>query len=84
MQASMPAAFWMVLKQPCGLLPQWLLYRAPRCLASIRLYHGWMDGAAHASGRNLIQGQRDYFGAHTFERTDKSGHFHFDWNAKAQ
>ncbi len=31
------------------------------------------------SGANLIQAQRDYFGAHTFERTDKEGHFHFDW-----
>lgn len=28
---------------------------------------------------NLIQAQRDYFGAHTFERTDKEGHFHYDW-----
>lgn len=30
-------------------------------------------------GANLIQAQRDYFGAHTFERTDKEGSFHFDW-----
>jgi 6-phosphogluconate dehydrogenase len=28
---------------------------------------------------NLIQAQRDYFGAHTFERTDKAGSFHADW-----
>ncbi len=28
---------------------------------------------------NLIQGQRDYFGAHSFERTDKSGSFHGPW-----
>ncbi len=30
---------------------------------------------------NLLQGQRDYFGAHTYERTDKSrGEFyHIDW-----
>ncbi|MBO0603767.1 NADP-dependent phosphogluconate dehydrogenase, partial [Sporosarcina sp. E16_3] len=25
---------------------------------------------------NLIQAQRDYFGAHTYERLDKEGHFH--------
>lgn len=31
------------------------------------------------SSANLIQAQRDYFGAHTFERTDKEGYFHFDW-----
>lgn len=28
---------------------------------------------------NIIQAQRDYFGAHTYERTDKEGTFHFDW-----
>jgi 6-phosphogluconate dehydrogenase len=28
---------------------------------------------------NLIQGQRDYFGAHSFERTDKTGVFHGSW-----
>ena len=30
---------------------------------------------------NLIQGLRDYFGAHTFERKDQKGIFHFDWHA---
>ena len=30
-------------------------------------------------GANLIQAQRDYFGAHTFERTDKAGSFHHQW-----
>lgn len=28
---------------------------------------------------NLIQGMRDLFGAHTYERTDKKGTFHTDW-----
>lgn len=28
---------------------------------------------------NIIQAQRDYFGAHTYERKDKEGVFHFDW-----
>jgi len=28
---------------------------------------------------NIIQAQRDYFGAHTYERVDKEGTFHFDW-----
>jgi len=28
---------------------------------------------------NLLQAQRDYFGAHTFERVDKEGTFHFEW-----
>ncbi len=28
---------------------------------------------------NLLQAQRDYFGAHTYERTDKEGFFHYQW-----
>nr|MDH3093488.1 NADP-dependent phosphogluconate dehydrogenase [Bacillus velezensis] len=28
---------------------------------------------------NLIQARRDYFGAHTYERTDKEGIFHTEW-----
>ncbi|MEG1282769.1 MAG: NADP-dependent phosphogluconate dehydrogenase [Lactococcus sp.] len=28
---------------------------------------------------NLIQAQRDYFGAHTYERNDMEGIFHYDW-----
>src|SRR3989304_4619828 len=30
---------------------------------------------------NLIQAQRDYFGAHTYERLDKPGSFHTEWMA---
>lgn len=28
---------------------------------------------------NLLQAQRDYFGAHTYERIDKQGSFHTNW-----
>ncbi|MGX7191066.1 NADP-dependent phosphogluconate dehydrogenase [Enterococcus lactis] len=28
---------------------------------------------------NIIQAQRDYFGAHTYERVDKEGIFHYSW-----
>ena len=28
---------------------------------------------------NLLQAQRDYFGAHTFKRTDRDGTFHAEW-----
>ena len=28
----------------------------------------------------LIQGQRDFFGAHTYRRTDKDGSFHTLWS----
>lgn len=30
---------------------------------------------------NIIQGQRDFFGAHTYERTDKPGSFHTMWTS---
>ena len=39
---------------------------------------------AYTSGRlplNLIQAQRDYFGSHTYERLDKEGIFHTEWEA---
>lgn len=28
---------------------------------------------------NIVQAQRDYFGAHTYERVDKEGIFHYSW-----
>jgi 6-phosphogluconate dehydrogenase len=31
---------------------------------------------------NLLQAQRDYFGAHTYQRTDREGTFHTEWIAK--
>ncbi|MEQ8714785.1 MAG: NADP-dependent phosphogluconate dehydrogenase [Cyclobacteriaceae bacterium] len=37
---------------------------------------------AFSSGRlplNLIQAQRDHFGSHTYERTDREGIFHTEW-----
>ena len=32
------------------------------------------------SSANLIQAQRDYFGSHGYERSDKKGKFHTEWN----
>jgi 6-phosphogluconate dehydrogenase len=41
----------------------------------------WFDGYRSARlPANLLQAQRDYFGAHTFERIDQPGSFHADWN----
>ena len=40
----------------------------------------YFDGYRHARlPANLIQAQRDYFGAHTYLRTDKEGVFHTEW-----
>ncbi|VFQ67999.1 unnamed protein product [Cuscuta campestris] len=33
---------------------------------------------------NLVQAQRDYFGAHTYERVDKEGAFHTEWSKLAR
>ncbi len=34
--------------------------------------------AAHLPA-NLVQAQRDFFGAHTYERVDDAGTFHTEW-----
>ncbi|GAC1460248.1 MAG: NADP-dependent phosphogluconate dehydrogenase [Chamaesiphon sp.] len=34
--------------------------------------------------QNLTQAQRDYFGAHTYERIDKPGSFHTEWTKAAE
>ena len=42
----------------------------------------WFDGFSSASlPANLLQAQRDYFGAHTYERIDapRGEHFHTNW-----
>ena len=33
---------------------------------------------------NLIQAQRDYFGAHTYQRTDMEGTFHTEWDVNVK
>ncbi|HEX5991064.1 MAG TPA: hypothetical protein VFY70_00730, partial [Thermomicrobiales bacterium] len=33
---------------------------------------------------NLIQAQRDYFGAHTYQRIDREGIFHTLWHGEEQ
>ncbi|MDZ4784587.1 MAG: NADP-dependent phosphogluconate dehydrogenase [bacterium] len=35
--------------------------------------------ASNSLPHNLIQAQRDFFGAHTFERNDRQGKFHVKW-----
>ena len=40
----------------------------------------YFDGLRREHGpANLLQGLRDYFGAHTYRRTDKDGTFHTRW-----
>jgi 6-phosphogluconate dehydrogenase len=48
----------------------------PAFSASLAYYDSYRNGRLPA---NLIQAQRDFFGAHTYERVDKEGIFHSEW-----
>lgn len=47
--------------------------------ASSSAFNYWLGLTSANSPANLIQGLRDFFGAHTFERIDKPGTFHENW-----
>ncbi len=71
-----------ILSEPTGSL---------RKMVSLAAFNGFTAGGlmsalsyydAFTTGRlplNLLQAQRDYFGAHTYERTDREGKFHTVW-----
>ena len=48
----------------------------PAMGASLSYYDSYRSERLPA---NLIQAQRDYFGAHTYQRTDREGVFHTEW-----
>jgi 6-phosphogluconate dehydrogenase len=48
----------------------------PGIAASIAYFDAYRTGRLPA---NLTQAQRDYFGSHTYRRTDKEGVFHTEW-----
>ncbi len=48
----------------------------PAFASSLAYYDGYREARGPA---NLIQGLRDYFGAHTYHRTDREGAFHTRW-----
>ncbi len=48
----------------------------PAFSTALAYYDGYRRGRLPA---NLLQAQRDYFGAHTFQRTDQEGAFHAEW-----
>ncbi|GAA3766810.1 NADP-dependent phosphogluconate dehydrogenase [Microbacterium kribbense] len=51
---------------------------SPAFSSSLAYYDGLRADRLPAS---LIQGQRDFFGAHTYRRTDREGTFHTLWSA---
>ncbi len=48
----------------------------PAFSAALAYYDGYRSARLPA---NLLQAQRDYFGAHTYQRVDRPGVFHTDW-----
>jgi 6-phosphogluconate dehydrogenase len=50
----------------------------PAFMSALAYYDGYRTGVLPA---NLLQAQRDYFGAHTYQRVDKDGKFHTQWTA---
>jgi 6-phosphogluconate dehydrogenase len=48
----------------------------PAMSAALSYYDGYRS---ERLPHNLLQAQRDYFGAHTYERVDREGAFHTDW-----
>jgi len=48
----------------------------PALAAALAYYDGYRSARLPA---NLLQAQRDYFGAHTYNRIDREGVFHSDW-----
>jgi 6-phosphogluconate dehydrogenase len=48
----------------------------PAFMTALSYYDGIRQARLPA---NLLQAQRDYFGAHTYQRTDKPGTFHTEW-----
>jgi 6-phosphogluconate dehydrogenase len=49
---------------------------APAFSTALAYYDGYRSVRLPA---NLLQAQRDYFGAHTYQRIDRPGVFHSDW-----
>jgi len=52
---------------------------APAFMSALAYFDGYRSAQLPA---NLLQAQRDYFGAHTYERNDqpRGVHFHLDWS----
>ncbi|MDV7718801.1 NADP-dependent phosphogluconate dehydrogenase [Pediococcus ethanolidurans] len=48
----------------------------PGFTSAISYYDSYRSAVLPA---NLLQAQRDYFGAHTYERVDREGTFHYSW-----
>ncbi|MEM9064647.1 MAG: decarboxylating NADP(+)-dependent phosphogluconate dehydrogenase [Planctomycetota bacterium] len=53
----------------------------PAMSAALAYYDGYRSAVLP---HNLLQAQRDYFGSHTYQRTDRQGTFHSEWASLSQ
>jgi len=51
----------------------------PAFMSALAYFDGYRSAVLPA---NLLQAQRDYFGAHTYQRVDRSGKFHTQWTTE--
>src|SRR5665213_2210766 len=56
-------------------------YPAAGFMASLNYYNAYRRKLLPT---NLIQAQRDFFGAHTYQRIDEDGIFHTEWETKSE
>jgi 6-phosphogluconate dehydrogenase len=75
-------AFALQLKSTVGAARELLRYSIANGIPMPGLSNSLQYFDAYTSGRlplNLLQAQRDYFGSHTYERVDREGTFHTEW-----
>ncbi len=73
-----------IVKSKLGSLRKTAAYAASNGIPSLGLQTalGYFDAYTTSSlPVNLIQAQRDYFGAHTYQRIDREGIFHTSWDS---
>jgi 6-phosphogluconate dehydrogenase len=56
-------------------------YAVPALSACLSYFDAYRTARLPA---NLLQAQRDYFGAHTYERIDEAGVFHTNWGKSTE
>lgn len=75
-------AFIEKVQDSVGAARKLVAYGATNGIPLPALSNSLMYFDAYTSARlplNIIQGQRDYFGSHTYERLDREGVFHTEW-----
>lgn len=76
-------SFVVKIQDSVGAARELVTYAAENGIPMPGLFNSLSYFDAYTSERlplNLIQAQRDYFGSHTYERTDREGIFHTDWS----